>query len=546
LGGEDYSAVIEIKTYRGERMRGQRGDFWMKTIRGLGVFAGLLSAAECVSAQVRTTAGIVEGTTSAAGKIKIYKGIPYAAPPVGNLRWKEPQPAPAWEGVRKATEFGARCMQGPIYDDMVFGDSGPSEDCLHLNVWTPAAKAGAKLPVMVWIYGGGFQAGATSEPRQDGEHLAHKGVVVVSMDYRLGIFGFFSHPGLTAESPHHASGNYGLLDQAAALKWVHENIAAFGGDPDKVTIFGESAGSFSVSAQMASPVAKGFVHAAIGESGAFFGKTLSAKPLAESEKRDAIFAEELGMKSIAQLRAVDADKLLNAVLKNKGESRFGPNIDGYFMPASAYEIYSQGKQAQIPLLAGWNHDERDYHGFFGDQHPTRENYAAIIRQKLGDSAAEALKLFPGDTDEQAKSSAELLSSADFIAYGTWKWIEVHLQTGGAAVFRYEFDQALPLPEGHAPDAVAEANHSGEIEYVFGTLDSKKLPWRPEDYKLSEAMGTYWTNFAKTGNPNGSGVPEWPRYEGKNGYQVMYLAPKPHATPDGQRRQYEFLDKMKVN
>ena len=510
------------------------------------MFAALLSGATRVPAQVRTTAGMVEGTTSADGKIQIYKGIPYAAPPVGDLRWKEPQPAPAWEGVRKATEFGARCMQGPIYDDMVFRDRGPSEDCLHLNVWTPAPKAGAKLPVMVWIYGGGFQAGATSEPRQDGEHLAHKGVVVVSMDYRLGIFGFFSHPGLTAESPHHASGNYGLLDQAAALKWVHENIAAFGGDPEKGTIFGESAGSFSVSAQMASPVAKGFVHAAIGESGAFFGKTLSAKPLAESEKRDAIFAEELGMKSIAQLRAVDADKLLHAVLKNKDEYRFGPNIDGYFIPASAYEIYSQGKQAHIPLLAGWNHDERDYHGFFGDEPPTRENYIAKIRQKLGDSAGEALKLFPAETDEQAKSSAELLSSADFIAYGTWKWIEVHLETGGSPVFHYEFDQPLPLPEGHAPDAEPEANHSGEIEYVFGTLDSKKLPWRPEDYKLSEVMGTYWTNFAKTGNPNGAGVPEWPRYERKSDFQVMYLSPKLHAAPDAQRRQYEFLDKMKMN
>ena len=527
-------------------MSGQRGNFWMKTIRGLGMFAGLLSAAEFVSAQVPTTAGMVEGTTSADGKVQIFKGIPYAAPPVGDLRWREPQPAAAWEGVRRATEFGARCMQARVYNDMVFRDKGPSEDCLHLNVWTPAAKPGAKLPVMVWIYGGGFQAGATSEPRQDGEHLAHKGVVVVSMDYRLGIFGFFSHPWLSAESPHHASGNYGLLDQAAALKWVHENIAAFGGDPGNVTIFGESAGSFSVSAQMASPVAKGFVHAAIGESGAFFGKTLSAKPLAESEKRNAIFAEELGLKSIAQLRAVDAQKLVDAVVKGNNTFRFGPNIDGHFMPSSAYKIYSEGKQARVPLLAGWNHDEENYHAFFGDQSPTKENYAAKIRQRFGDAAGEAMKLFPGDSVDQIKSSAGLLSSADFIAYGTWKWIEAHLQTGGSAVFRYEFDQALPLEEGHAPDAEAYANHSGEIEFVFGTLDSKKLPWRPEDYKLSEAMGTYWANFAKTGNPNGPGMPEWPRYERKRGFQVMYLAPELHPAPDAQRRQYEFLDKTKAN
>ena len=527
-------------------MRGQRGNFWMKTIRGVGVFAGLLSAAECVPAQVRTASGMVEGTTSADGKIQIYKGIPYAAPPVGDLRWKEPQPAPAWEGVRKATEFGARCMQGPIYDDMVFRDTGPSEDCLHLNVWTPAAKAGAKLPVMVWIYGGGFQAGATSEPRQDGEHLAHKGVVVVSMDYRLGIFGFFSHPGLTAESPHHASGNYGLLDQAAALKWVHENIAAFGGDPDKVTIFGESAGSFSVSAQMASPVAKGFVHAAIGESGAFFGKTLSAKPLAESEKRDAIFAEELGMKSIAQLRAVDADKLLNAVLKNKDEYRFGPNIDGYFMPASAYEIYSQGKQAHVPLLAGWNHDERDYHGFFGDQPPTKENYAAIIRQKLGDSAAEALKLFPGETDEQAKSSAELLSSADFIAYGTWKWIEVHLATGGSAVFvmnstrrcRWRKDMRR-MPR--------------RLPITPGKLNMCLARWIPKNCRGGLRITNYLRPWVltgrilrKLGTPMGLACRSGRATIGKTDFQVMYLSPKLHAAPDAQRRQYEFLDKMKVN
>lgn len=245
------------------------------------LFAGTEIAA---ANEVQTASGVVEGTTSADGKVQIFKGIPYAAPPVGALRWKEPQPVESWVRVRKATEFGARCMQWNIYSDMVFRDAGPSEDCLYLNVWTPATSADAKLPVMVWIHGGGFQAGATSEPRQDGENLAHKGVVVVSMNYRLGIFGFFSHPELTKESPHHASGNYGLLDQAAALEWVRKNIAAFGGDPEQVTIFGESAGSFSVSALMASPVSKGLIHQAMGESGAFFGGRLPARSLAESEE----------------------------------------------------------------------------------------------------------------------------------------------------------------------------------------------------------------------------------------------------------------------
>jgi para-nitrobenzyl esterase len=491
--------------------------------------------------QVHTEAGVVAGTLSADGKVMIFKGVPFAAPPVGELRWKEPQPVARWKGVRKATEFGARCMQARIYEDMVFRDAGPSEDCLYLNVWTPGISAKTKRPVMVWIYGGGFQAGATSEPRQDAEHLAHKGVVVVSMNYRLGIFGFFSHPGLTAESAHHASGNYGLMDQAAALKWVHENIAAFGGDPDKVTIFGESAGSFAVSALMASPLSKGVIHAAIGESGAFFAETLSAKRLEESERRDAVFAESLGMKSIGQLRGASAENILEAARSAKDTYRFGPNIDGYFMPASASEIYLKGEQAHVPLMAGWNRDEGSYQQFFGQEEVNRENYLAKIRQKFGEGATEALKLFPGGSDEEVKNSAALLNTADFIALGTWKWIEMHLQTGEAAVYRYEFDHVPPASEGHEAEA-GLAYHSAEIEYVFATLDWKKVSWRPEDYKLSEQMGTYWTNFAKTGNPNGADLAEWPKYEEKSGYQVVHLEAAPRAMADTQRQQFVFLDK----
>jgi para-nitrobenzyl esterase len=521
----------------------------MLAIRVIAVMAVVLLGVGSLGAQVqvRTEAGLVAGTNSADGKVVIFKGIPFAAPPVGELRWKEPQPVAPWKGLRKATEFGARCMQARIYEDMVFRDVGPSEDCLYLNVWTPGISAKTKRAVMVWIYGGGFQAGATSEPRQDGEHLAHKGVVIVSMNYRLGIFGFFSHPGLTAESPHHASGNYGLMDQAAALEWVRKNITAFGGDPNNVAIFGESAGSFAVSALMASPLSKGLIRAAIGESGAFFGETLSAKRLTESERRDAVFAESLGLKSVAQLRRVSAEKLLEATRSADDTYRFVPNIDGYFMPASAYEIYANGEQAHIPLMAGWNRDEGSYQQFFGKDEVNKENYAAKIRQTFGKAAAEALKLFPGWSDEEVKSSAALLNTADFIAFGTWKWMEMHRQTGQTPVYRYGFDQ-VPLPsEGHAAEA-GLAYHSAEIEYVFGTLDWKKIPWRPEDYKLSEEMGTYWTNFAKAGNPNGAGLAEWPEYERKNGYQVMHLAPAPRALPDTKREQFLFLDKTlaKVN
>jgi para-nitrobenzyl esterase len=486
--------------------------------------------------QVHTEAGVVAGTQSADGKVVIFKGVPFAAPPVGELRWKAPQPVARWKGVRKATEFGARCMQARIYEDMVFRDAGPSEDCLYLNVWTPGISAKTKRPVMVWIYGGGFQAGATSEPRQDGEHLAHKGVVVVSMNYRLGIFGFFSHPGLTAESAHHASGNYGLMDQAAALKWVRENITAFGGDPNNVTIFGESAGSFSVSALMASPLAKGLIHAAIGESGAFFAK--GATPPEEIEKRNTVFAEEVGMQTIKQLRAVSAQQLLALAIKANDTSRFAPNM-------SEYEIYAKGEQAHVPLLGGWNRDEGSYQRFFGTEQVNKENYAEKIRRKFGEATPDALKLFPDRSDEEVKSSAGLLSTADFMGFGTWRWLEIHRKTGESAVFRYQFDQAPPPPEGSAEDE--GAYHSAEIEYVFGTLDSKKLPWRPEDYKLSEEMGAYWTNFAKTGNPNDAGLAVWPNYEEKNGYQVMHLAPVPRAMADAQREQFVFLDKtVKAN
>jgi para-nitrobenzyl esterase len=494
--------------------------------------------------QVRTEAGLVAGTKSADGKVMIFKGIPYAAPPVGDLRWKEPQTVAPWNGVKKATEFAARCMQAFIYDDMVFRDSGPSEDCLYLNVWAPKTKADAKLPVMVWIYGGGFQAGATSEPRQDGEHLAHEGVVVVSMNYRLGIFGFFSHPALTAESAHHASGNYALMDMAAALKWVHENIAAFGGNPNNVTIFGESAGSLAVSALMASPLSKGLIHRAIGESGAFFGNTLSARPLAESERRGAVLAESLGLKSVGQMRAVSAEKLLEASRSGSDNERFRPNIDGYFMPARAYDIYAKSEQAHVPLMAGWNRDEGSYQQFFGAEQVNKENYAAKIRQKFGEAAPDALKLFPGGTDEEVKRSAGLLSTADFIGLSTWKWIEMQVQTGEASVYRYEFDEVPPASEKHEAEA-GLAYHSAEIEYVFGTLDWKKIAWRPEDYKLSEQMGTYWTNFAKTGNPNGAGLGVWPMYIRKSGYRVMHLGAAPRAMVDKQREQFVFLYKNEV-
>jgi len=503
------------------------------------IFAMMLSVRALAADRVRIDAGTVEGTASADAKVRIFKGIPFAAPPVGALRWKAPQPVPSWTGVRQATEFGARCMQGRIFGDMVFRDNGPSEDCLYLNVWTPATSSKARLPVMVWIYGGGFAAGATSEPRQDGENLAKKGVVVVSMNYRLGVFGFFAHPDLTRESDHHASGNYGLLDQVAALDWVRRNIAAFGGNPRKVTIFGESAGSFAVSALMASPLAQGLLQRAIGESGAFFSTTLDSPTLARAEEMGSKFADSLGAHSLDELRAKPAQELLDAALKQH-EIWFRPDIDGYFLPETVPAIYAAGRQSHVPLLAGWNADEGGYQGILQNAEPNVQNYTARIRTLFGDKAEALLKLYPAATDAQTKRSAQDLAGDQFIAYSTWKWIEMHAATGKSRVFRYEFDDAPPAPASESGAPSHGAYHSAEIEFVFEALASKNLPWRPEDEKLSGLMSSYWANFAKKGNPNGIGLPPWPSYRSQSGYEVMHLSASPLAAPDEHRPRYEFL------
>jgi para-nitrobenzyl esterase len=473
--------------------------------------------------------------------VSSFLGIPYAAPPVGKLRWKAPAPPAKWNGVRKATSFGARCMQSRVYSDMVFRDRGGSEDCLALNVWAPSVGKTA-LPVMVWIHGGGFAAGASSEPRQDGGNLAKQGVVVVSMNYRMGIFGFFVHPELTAESGKNASGNYGMLDLVAALEWVQHNIASFGGDPGNVTIFGESAGSFAVSALMASPLATGLFHKAIGESGAaFHSRGLSFRSRAEREAIDSKFASSaLGAQTLAQLRAVPAPKLLETASK-KSEGRdafsFGPDVDGYFLPESVPTIFAAGKQNDVPLLAGWNRDEGSFD--VASHKPTVASLKERSETEFGERAGEFLRLYSADNDEQAYRSMEDFEGDRFIAYSTWKWMEMQKASGKQVVYRYRFDLALPPDPKESGPAVA--NHSGEIEYVFGMLDSKARPWRPEDRKLSEQMQKYWTNFARTGDPNGPDLPKWPSYESGSGWQTMFLSASPEAHKDEMRDRYLFLD-----
>ena len=489
--------------------------------------------------KVKIETGKLEGKTD--GSINAFLGIPYAAPPIGNLRWKPPARAAKWRGVRKATAFGSRCMQARVYSDMVFRDPGINEDCLYLNVWVPADRMSAKskLPVMVWIYGGGFVSGATSEPRQEGTNLAKQGVVVVSMNYRLGIFGFFAHPELAKESGRNSAGNYGLLDQVATLEWVKHNIAAFGGDPGNVTIFGESAGSFSVSDQMASPVAKGLFHRAIGESGgAFSSQGLPLHNLAESSEIGAKFATEtLSAQTLPDLRAIPAQKLLDAATNAK-TVRFAPNVDGYFLPESVEAVFAAGKQSDVPLLVGWNKDEGSF--------DAKENPGVALKETAQKEFAgkedDFLRLYPAGTDEQSARSMTDYAGDHFIAFATWKWLEAQKKTGKSPVYRYRFDIPHPTDPKRPPNA--GAYHSAEIEYVFGQLDPEDwVSWRPEDRTLSLQMRKYWSNFARTGDPSGPGLPKWPVYDSADGWQVMHLNTELKTEKDSQRERYLFLNSV---
>ena len=507
--------------------------------------SNLASANDSLSApRVTTENGIIEGIDDSG--VYIFKGIPYAQPPIGNLRWKPPQPVKNWPGILKADKFGPGAMQRRIYSDMKFRFPKKSEDCLYLNVWTPANKGNKKLPVLVYFYGGGFKAGDGSEYRYDGENMArNKGIVAVTVNYRLNVFGFFAYPELTKESPHNASGNYGLLDQVQALRWVKQNIAAFGGDPDKVTIAGESAGSMSVSGLMASPLSKNLFRGAIGESGGLFGPK-APDPLSSAEEDGTKFAQMIGAHNLKELRDIPADSLLKATALKEAPG-FSTVVDGYFLPETPEQIFSEGNQAHVPLLVGWNSEEDNYRKIMHKQKPTPENFISVIKHLYGDHAEQVLEVFPHVNEKEVIESGTDLASDRFTAFSTWKWGDLQAQTSGMPVYRYYYSRPRPAmrdTSNQKEPAPSGAVHSAEIEYVMGNLPTNRVyDWQPEDYKVSYIFQDFVANFVKKGDPNGMGLPVWiPLNQGKTRYMV-HIDVDTRLEPVQHRKQMLLLDKL---
>ncbi len=505
--------------------------------------------------QTKIENGTIEGLYETGSGLQYYLGVPFAKPPVGNLRWKAPQPLDTWTGVKQTKKFGPRPIQAIVFGDMGSRSDGMSEDCLYLNVWTPAKK-GASLPVLVYFYGGGFVAGDGSEPRYDGAAMAKKGIVVVTVNYRLGLFGFFAHPDLSKETTYKGSGNYGYLDQAFALQWVQKNIAAFGGDAKKVTIAGESAGSISVSAQMVSPLSRKLIAGAIGESGSGIS-ALAAVPMAEAEKTGAEFAKNAGFTSVAQMRQASTRELYEAYVDSK---RFGfpPAIDGYFFTKSMLESFNAKEQAQVPLLLGWNSAEIP--GMAFTQGPiNEETLIKKVKEAYPNDWEEALKVYPHGNAKEVEWAATNLASDRFISYSTWKWFDAHRKNSSQPVYRYLYSKLRPplvdktLTSGFAggtqqggmpmPEPIG-APHACEIEYCMGNLSLvKDYAWTADDYKVSETMMNYFANFIKTGNPNGDKLPEWPAAQpNDNTPPVMILNTESKAVKYDDAR-YLFQDKM---
>jgi para-nitrobenzyl esterase len=474
-----------------------------------------------VAVQVATVAGaqrVVTESGAISGSrengLDVYKGIPFAAPPVGDLRWRSPVPATSWTGTRKADAFAPACMQVGV---SMPGEAAPavSEDCLYLNIWAPTRTAHELLPVIVWIYGGGYINGSASMPLYWGDRLAQKGIIVVTIAYRLGPLGFLALPELTRESPHHSSGNYGLLDQIAALEWIQRNIAAFGGNPKCVTIAGQSSGSISVSILMASPLAKGLYQRAIGESGGLF-EPLQLAPkylLVNAEHDGEKYALSLGAASLKDLRRVPASQLTG----NAG-GIVHPVIEPYVLPLSPYEAFASGVQNDVPLLIGSNADEA--RAIVDVTHDTAATFDSDLEHSVGQLPPALLAAYPHATDEQARQAQLSLERDLRFGWDMWAWARLQAGTGKSPVFYYLFRQQPPFPAGSVY-AGWGASHFAELWYVFDHLDQSPWKWTAADRELAEQMSGYWVNFARAGDPNGRGLPRWPAFANAES-KVQYL------------------------
>lgn len=495
-----------------------------------------------ITTQVQVEQGLIKGSMD--GDVLSFKGIPYAETPIDELRWKAPQPKSPWKGTLDCTKFGPSPMQTPpqaffMWSEEFLIPAAPiSEDCLYLNVWTTAKTTDDKKAVMVWINGGGFTSGSGSVPIYDGSELAKKDVVYVSINYREGVFGFLAHPELTAESPNNTSGNYGLLDQIAALKWVKANIENFGGDPNNITIAGQSAGSMSVSYLIASPLAKGLFQKAIPQSGAGIlplsptSSSAFANTLSTAEKTGLAVAKQFEVSSLEELRTLPAEKLLTASV------RLAPNIDGYAIPKSPAELFKAGENNPVALLTGWNENE----GLAYGPPPTMDSFKESLKSNYGALADDMIRLYPSSSEEELKTSVADLARDQLFGSQNYTLAQI-MASQNQPVYLYRFTRDVPAEGAYIG---FKAFHTAEVPYALATLDKVNRPWKESDRQLSEQMSTYWTNFAKTGNPNGENLPNWKSFDSKN-HQVMYLDEKSNskALHDAKRLQF-FYENLYLN
>jgi para-nitrobenzyl esterase len=496
-----------------------------------------LPASAAIPEPIRVETGLVSGVPGAFSEVRVFKGLPFAAPPVGDLRWRPPQAPKNWDGVRAADTFSANCMQRsagggafPPYG----GDRSAttmSEDCLYLNIYSTAGSPADRRPVMVWIHGGAYTSGAGAI--YQGEDLARKGVVVVTVNYRLGVFGFLAHPELTKESATHASGNYAFLDQIAALKWVQKNIGAFGGDASRVTIFGESAGSWSVNNLVATPLAHGLFQRAIGESGGQFAIT---RTLAEAEAAGATFAKAAGAESLRALRAMPAEAVAEAAVSRANGFTTSATVDGWVFPQDVATIFRSGKQNDVPVIIGSNANEGS---IFTPATTTGQSFRTQSQRRYGAETDAFLKLYPFATDEGARAAQAASMRDETFGWEMRTWARLQTTTGTSKVYLYYFSHVPPLPNS----AWLGAQHGSEIPYALNWPNGKRstqVAWTDGDRKLAEEVSSYWVNFATSGDPNGKDLPKWSAYQIKDD-QAMGFGDAPAMMPVPNKPALDFLD-----